>query len=164
MEHRLRRTDRRTKLLIGVVVFILIATIPFLFYSYRLISTETESIIFLGFFKIEAGSHGNMNYYAYYFLTKLTFLIAFCIWFLTCSHWWKYAILVPICMLIFQMAGLVNTSINYIDEFDFWYSLPVVIPIVAFLLLAAHKMRPYAYGMDLKEQLEHEIEEVRKEL
>ena len=146
----------------GVVVCVLISATPFLFYAYRLISTETTSMNILGL-TVEAGAHGNMNYYAYYFLGKLTFLLAFVIWYLTCSHWWKHAILVPISMLVFQMTGLVNTSIQYIDEFDFWYSVPVVIPVVAILLFAAYRMRPYAYGLDLKEQLEQEIEQVRSE-
>lgn len=159
----LHQMDRRKKLLIGVVLCLIIVATPFLFYSYRLISTETTKLDLFGI-TIEAGGHGNMNYYAYYFLGKLAFLITFIIWFLTCSHWWKYAILVPISMLIFQMAGLVNTSIDYIDEFDFWYSVPVVVPVILILLFVAKKMRPYAYGLDLKEQLESEIEEVRKEL
>jgi hypothetical protein len=61
------------------------------------------------------------------------------------------------------MAGLVNTSIEYIDEFDFWYSIPIVIPVLVVLLAMAKKMRPYAYGLDLKEQLEKEIQDVRNE-
>lgn len=155
--------DRRKKLLIGVVVCIVISATPFLFYAYRLISTETTSVSFLGM-TIEAGAHGNMNYYAYYFLGKLTFLIAFAVWYLTCSHWWKHAILIPTSMLIFQIAGIVNTSIDYIDEFDFWYSLPVVIPILGFLMLMAREMRHYAYAIDLKEQLEEEVNKERNEL
>jgi len=145
-----------------MVAFLILVAVPFIFYAYRLISTKTTSLSFLGF-TIEAGAHGNMNYYAYYFLSKLSFLFAFIVWYLTCRHWWKYAILVPICMLIFQMAGLVNTSIDYIDEFDFWYSLPIVLPIVVILLTLSKKMAPYALSRDLREQLEDEIAKVKRE-
>ncbi|NYJ27552.1 hypothetical protein [Allomuricauda sp. ARW1Y1] len=154
--------DRRKKLLHGTAAFLILSAVPFIFYAYRLISTDTTGFNILGF-TIEAGAHGNMNYYAYYFLGKFSFLIAFILWFLTCHHWWKYAILIPISMLVFQMAGLVNTSIEYIDEFDFWYSIPIVIPVLVVLLAMAKKMRPYAYGLDLKEQLEKEIQDVRNE-
>ena len=145
-----------------MAAFLIISAMPFFFYAYRLISTDTTEFNFLGL-TIEAGAHGNMNYYAYYFFGKLTFFMAFVIWYLTCHHWWKYAILIPISMLVFQMAGLVNTSVQVIDEFDFWYSIPVVVPVVVILLAAAKRMKPYAYGLDLKEQLEKEIEDVRNE-
>lgn len=154
---------RMPKLIYGMVAFLILVTVPFLFYAYRLISKETTSLDFLGI-TIEAGAHGNMNYYAYYFLGKLSFLLAFIVWYLTCRHWWKFAILVPICMLVFQMAGLVNTSIDYIDEFDFWYSLPIVIPVVIILLAMSRKMAPYALSRDLREQLEEEIAKVKRDL
>jgi len=154
---------RIRKLIFGMVAFLILAAIPFLFYAYRLISTETTEISILGF-TIEAGAHGNMNYYAYYFLGKLSFLIAFVVWFLTSKHWWRFAILIPICMLIFQLCGLVNTSVGYIDEFDFWYSLPIVIPIVIILLVMSWKMAPYAFTEDLREQMIDEVEKVKKDI
>ncbi len=146
-----------------MVAFFILAAVPFLFYSYRLISTDTTEISILGF-TIEAGAHGNMNYYAYYFLGKLSFLFAFIVWFLTSNHWWRYAILIPICMLIFQLCGLVNTSIQYIDEFDFWYSLPIVIPIVGILLTLSWKMVPYAFTEDLRDQMREEVENAKKDM
>ncbi len=146
-----------------MAAFLIVAAVPFIFYAYRLISTETTEITFLGL-TIEAGPHGNMNYYAYYFLGKLSFLLAFVVWFLTSKHWWRFAILIPIAMLIFQLCGLVNTSIQYIDEFDFWYSLPIVIPIVGILLGLSWKMAPYAFTEDLREQMINEVEKVKEEL
>ncbi|WP_421801797.1 hypothetical protein [Flagellimonas sp.] len=154
---------RTKKLVFGMVAFFILAAVPFLFYSYRLISTDTTEISILGF-TIEAGAHGNMNYYAYYFLGKLSFLFAFIVWFLTSNHWWRYAILIPICMLIFQLCGLVNTSIQYIDEFDFWYSLPIVIPIVGILLTLSWKMVPYAFTEDLRDQMREEVENAKKDM
>ncbi len=141
----------------GMAAGLYLVAVPFLFYAYRLIPTTLEETTILGV-SIEAGAHGNLNYYAYYFFTKVVFAIGFCIWFLTCRYWWRWGILVPIAMLLFQIMGVVNTSISYIDEFDFWYSLPVVLPILAILVAISHKLRFYAQGLDLRDEIENEIE------
>lgn len=122
--------------------------------------TETT---FFGF-TIKAGAHQSLNYYAYYTFTKLVFLMLFILWFFTCRYWWKHAILVPICMLIFQILGLINTSIDYIDEFDFWYSVPVVIPVAALLWVTSRKLSFYSKGFDLQEKIEIDLKRARKEI
>lgn len=152
----LRPTDRGSKLLIGVVVALVLLITPFLFYSYRLVPVTLEETNVLGM-NIKAGAHGNLNYFAYYLFTKLVFLLLFCVWFITCHHWWRWAILVPISMLTFQVTGVLNTSVGYIDEFDFWYSLPVVLAVTIFMVAIAKKLNFYATGLDLKDQIEEEI-------
>ncbi len=155
-EQPLLKTDRTSKFIIGIVAGLYLVTIPFLFYAYRLVPVSLTEVSVLGL-DIKAGPHGNLNYYAYYFLTKLTFLIAFIIWFLTCQYWWRWTILVPICMTIFQILGIVNTSVSYIDEFDFWYSIPIVLPVCVILFFLSKRLRFYAIGLDLKDQIENEI-------
>lgn len=150
------QTAKRPKFIIGVIIGFFLAITPFLFYAYRLIPETTEQVSFLGL-TIKAGAYGNINYYAYYFLTKSVFFISFAIWFVTCRHWWRFALLVPLAMITFQIVGIVNTSISYIDEFDFWYSLPVVIPVMALLLFIYKKMRFYVLSMDLMEEINTEL-------
>lgn len=137
---------------------IFLVAMPFLFYAYRFVPETLTQIELFGR-NFNAGSYGNFHYYAYYFITKFVFFIAFFIWFVTCRHWWRMAILVPITMLLFQLLGVVNASINYLDEFDFWYSLPVVVPCLAALLLLDRKLRPLAQTLDLKDEIDKEINE-----
>ncbi|MEX0274278.1 MAG: hypothetical protein AB3N16_07870 [Flavobacteriaceae bacterium] len=154
-------TGRRSHFLAGVVSCVLLLATPFIFYSYRLIpETLTETSI-LGL-TIEAGAHGNLNYYAYYFITKVVFAVCFIVWFLNARQWWRWAILVPICMLLFQIMGVVNTSIDYIDEFDFWYSLPVVLPIAAILVGVALRLYNKVRFLDIRERVDAEINTVKK--
>ncbi|HDZ15332.1 MAG TPA: hypothetical protein ENH60_10610, partial [Pricia sp.] len=56
-------TDRKSKLIIGVVAGLYLLAIPFLFYAYRLVPVEMTEAEFMGI-KISAGAHGNLNYYA----------------------------------------------------------------------------------------------------
>lgn len=161
-ERRLRATDRKKHFLIGVAIALFLVTIPFYFYAYRLIPVEMAETKVFGI-TISAGSHVSLNYYAYYLFTKLVFLAAFTLWFYTCKYWWRLALLVPICMLIFQICGLVNTQINYIDEFDFWYSIPVVIPVAIVLVATSKWLNGYRRKLDLRDEIEFEIKDLQKD-
>lgn len=158
-ERLLWPTDRRNKLILGVVIAVIIIATPFLFYSYRLISTDLTEVEILGI-TIKAGEHGNLNYYAYYLFTKLVFLLLFILWYITNKYWWKNAILVPMTMMIFQIVSVVNTSVNYIDEVDFWYSLPIIIAVLVPVIYTSRKLNFYTTGLDLKDEIELEIKSI----
>lgn len=154
--HLLHQTAKKPRFIIGVIIGIFLSVTPLFFYIYRLIPETTEQITVLGV-TIKAGAYGNINYYAYYFFTKLVFFTSFAIWFVTCRHWWRFSLLVPLAMLIFQILGIVNTSIEYIDEFDFWYSLPVVVPVLTLLIFVSRKMKFYVKSLDLLEEIKQEL-------
>jgi len=127
-------TDKRTKKLIsGVVLSLLLVTTPFLFYLYKFAPSDSTT------WETPIGTIGSAGFYSvqvfmHALFTKITFVLLTAIWFLTSRNWWKYAILVPLTMFLFQLFGVINDTLQYIDEFDFWYSLPIIIPIL-FLLV-----------------------------
>ncbi len=83
------------------------------------------------------------------------------IWFLTSRNWWKYAILVPFTTFLFQLSGVVNAQLEYIDEFDFWYSLPVVLPILFFIVYISYVISKKKDGEDeLKKAVDQEIKKI----
>ena len=93
--------------------------------------------------------------------TKITFVLLTGIWFLTSKNWWKYAILVPLTMFLFQLSGVINDKIGYIDEFDFWYSLPIILPILFFLIYISYVISKKRSGDDkLKEDVDQEVKKI----
>jgi len=142
---------------VGVVISIILITTPFLFYLYRIAptdSTEWETI----FGTINSGEYRNVSFYLHSLFTKITFVVLTGIWFLTCKNWWKYAILVPFTMFLFQLSGVVNHKLQYIDEYDFWYSLPVILPILFFLIYISYRIRkPVGESPELKQRVDEEI-------
>ena len=93
--------------------------------------------------------------------TKIIFVLLTGIWFLTSKNWWKYAILVPLTLFLFQLSGVVNDKIKYIDEFDFWYSLPVILPILFFLIYISYVISKKQGGSDdLKDDVDQEIKKI----
>ncbi|UOY07756.1 hypothetical protein L0P88_04195 [Muricauda sp. SCSIO 64092] len=154
-------TDRRKRLMMGMAVAIFLVAVPFLFYVYRIFPHE-ESATILGI-TFEAGGYVYMDHYAYYFLTKLLIMLCFIVWYYTCRHWWRQFILVPICMFAFQIMGIVNTKLDYIDEFDFWYSIPVVLPMVVILFFTSKKLTRYRKSLDIMEEIENEISSLKSD-
>ena len=61
-------------------------------------------------------------------------------------------------MFLFQLSGVINQNVQYIDEYDFWYSLPVVLPIIFFLIYISYLVGKRSSGNDsLKKDVDQEI-------
>lgn len=134
-----RQTDKKASIITGVLLSLVLVTTPFLFYLYRIApsdSVEWDTI----FGTIKSNGFSNVQSYIYTLFTKITFILLTGIWFLTSRNWWKYAILVPFTMFLFQLIGVINSELKYIDEFDFWYSLPLILPILLFVIYISFRI------------------------
>jgi len=159
---RFRRTDRKKNLLTGVLLSFLLVATPFLFYVYKYAPDSKEWDTFFG--TIKASGFSNVQAYMHAVFTKLTFIMLTTIWFLTSNNWWKYAILVPLVMFLFQFIGVLNYELQYIDEFDFWYSLPIIIPILIFLIYISLRIsKNESDSSDLMSEVDDEIKKLKGE-
>lgn len=158
---KFRTTDnKKTTLFTGVLLTLILVATPFLFYLYRIVpsdATEWETL----FGTVRTSGFNTVQGYIYTLFTKLTFVLLTGIWFLTSKNWWRYAILVPFTMFLFQLSGVINQNIQYIDEYDFWYSLPVILPIIFFLIYISYRIgKRTAENTDLKDQVDDEISKI----
>jgi hypothetical protein len=157
---KFRQTDRKKSILIGVLLSLFLIATPFLFYIYKYAPAD-GSIWKTSFGTIDSGGFGSVQAYFHALFTKITFVLLTGIWFLTSGNWWKYAILVPLTMFLFQLSGVINYKIQYIDEFDFWYSLPVILPILFFLVYISLRISSRGGNSDdLKYEVDDEIKKI----
>ncbi len=154
------QTDKKRRIIKGVLLSALLVATPFLFYFYKNAPAEaSEWHTWLG--TIKSGGFGSVQSYMHALFTKLTFILLTTVWFLTSRNWWKFAILIPLTMFLFQLSGVINYKIQYIDEFDFWYSLPVILPILFFLIYISYRIgKRETPGVDLKEEVDEEINNI----
>lgn len=143
----------------GIGIILILVSIPYLFYFYKY--APNEGVWETNYFTISSGGFRTVKGFVHALFTKIIFFISFSIWFLTCRHWWKYAILVPLTLFLFQLSGVLNQQLDYIDEYDFWYSLPIVIPIIILILFLSRKLKFYIEAIDLKDKIEAEIKSLR---
>ncbi|GAB5401584.1 MAG: hypothetical protein Aureis2KO_31690 [Aureisphaera sp.] len=110
---------------------------------------------------IQSGKYRSVAIFFHALFTKVIFVLLTAMWFLTSRNWWKYAILVPLTMFLFQLSAAVNHNIDYIDEFDFWYSLPIVLPILFFLIYISVRIQKRSAKVDpLKKDVDDEITKI----
>ena len=158
-----RQTDRKKSLLLGVFISLLLIATPFLFYIYKYAPTDSKEWDTI-FGTIRASGFSNVQNYMHAVFTKLTFIMLTTIWFLTSNNWWKYAILVPLVMFLFQFLGVLNYELVFIDELDFWYSLPIILPILFFLIyISLIISKNQSDSSDLKTEVDDEIKKMFRE-
>lgn len=63
-------------------------------------------------------------------------------------------------MFLFQLTGVVNYKIEYIDEFDFWYSLPIILPILVLLIYISYIAGKKSSEDQLKREVDDEIKKL----
>ena len=159
---KFRQTDRKKNLLTGVLLSLLLIATPFLFYVYKYAPDAKEWDTIIG--TIRASGFSNVQSYMHAVFTKFTFIMLTTIWFLTSNNWWKYAILVPLVMFLFQFIGVLNFELQYIDEFDFWYSLPIILPILFFLIYISFRInKNESDSSDLMTEVDDEIKKLKGE-
>jgi len=152
-----QKTDKKTSIIIGVLISIILVLTPFMFYLYRIAPAESPEWDTI-FGTIRSNGFSSVQAYIYTLFTKITFILLTGIWFLTSRNWWKYAILVPFTMFLFQLIGVINSELQYIDEFDFWYSLPLIIPILLFVIYISVRIsQNQQNSTDLMNEVEDEI-------
>ena len=140
----------------GVIVFI-IAVIPFLFYSYE--SLPSDSKVWETFLFTMNTEYNSIQHLAWYSVGKIVPIILLLIWFFTCRHWWHWIIIVPIAMYSFQFLTIINQS-NGIDEVELFYLIPLLLIMVPTVYLIRAKLFSKIRGNDL-EQFEKELSQKR---
>ena len=157
---KFHQTDRKKNIINGVLLSTFLIATPFLFYIYKYAPAETSTWE-TPFGTVYSGGFSNVQAYLHALFTKITFVLLTGIWFLTSGNWWKYAILVPLTMFLFQLSGVINYKIQYIDEFDFWYSLPAILPILFFLMYISYRISKRSIASDdLKNDVDEEIKKI----
>jgi len=151
------QTDKNKNIYSGVVISIILIATPFLFYIYKFAPSDSKEWDTI-FGTLKSNGFGTMQAYMHALFTKVTFVTLTVIWFLTAKNWWKYAILVPLTMFLFQLSGVINFQLQYIDEYDFWYSLPFISPIIIFLIYLSYRISKHTnqysdINQDAKEEI-----------
>lgn len=154
-----RLTDRKKDLLLGGVISLILISTPFLFYIYKYApADQMRWDTYIGTF--EAGQFSSVQVYFHALFTKVTFVILTGLWFLTSRSWWKYAILVPFTMFLFQLSGVINFQVKYMDEYDFWDALPFIFPIIFFLAFISHRLSTRKPKSSLDDEASEEIKKM----
>ncbi|MBT8258036.1 MAG: hypothetical protein KJO49_06160, partial [Bacteroidia bacterium] len=138
------------------IIATLIAITPYLFYLYESVPETQVWNTFI--FTFDAKSWEDMNYLMWVTTGKVIPLFLLTIWFFTCRHWWYHTILVPITMYVYQLFGMFDENLPYVDEFQLMHLVPVMAIIVPSIYLIRARMFNRMINVDKSmEELEEEF-------
>ncbi len=135
---------------------IILLLIPALYYSFLLVPEgETK----FSWFDININSYGfpDTTTFIWFICQKICILIPLCIWFIVSRTWWKYAILSPIILYVFQIWEAVQDS-DIVEEIEYLKALPFILVIVFILMILSSFVKYYSKTMDIYEDISDEIE------
>lgn len=155
------KNTRRTSLLIGSIITILILFTPYLLYVHLNFPHDTNNYeTFLG--TVKGGYYQNVQTYIYMFFSKFIPLFLLLIWFITCKHWWVHAILIPLSVYLFQLISVINDGNEFVDEVTFIYTVPITTIIIVILYFLRSKMSIYIQAVDLKKEMDENMKFPKK--
>lgn len=128
------KTALESSLRAGSIVFLIIAFSPFIYYLYTYFpeGKTWETVLFT----YESEYYKSVYMMGWVFMGKFIPLLLLFLWFFTCKHWWRHAILIPIGMYLFQLIAALNDDLQYFDIVEIWYIFPVmliVVPLVYYI-------------------------------
>ncbi len=155
------KNKRKISLLTGSVIILLLIFTPYLLYVYKSIPGDVENFDSI-FGLIKGGYYGSAQTYIYFLLAKFVPLFLLIMWFITNKHWWVHAIIIPISVYLFQLIIVINDSEQYMDEVEFIYSVPITVIVLVILYFVRSKMALYIQAVDLKKEMDKNMEIHRK--
>lgn len=147
-------------LVTGSLIIAYMLFVPYAFYLYN--SFPDSKTYVTSFFTIESNYYESVRYLMYNIFAKFVPLSLLIIWFTTCKHWWYYSIAIPIAVYVFQLISVLNDDTNFMDEYEFIYSLPFTIVILGILFFIRSRISTYLKAVDLKKQVDDKMDEAIK--
>ncbi|MDP5077668.1 MAG: hypothetical protein NWQ19_06225 [Nonlabens sp.] len=149
---KVSRKVESAALLGGNILTVAIATTPYIFYSYEIFPDFPVWENFL--FTYNSGFYESVSTAFWVILGKLVPFALMLFWFVSCKHWWYRVILVPLSMYGFQLFSAINEDLKYIDKYEMYFIVPVVIGSLALSYLSRIKLQDKIQEMD---ELEKEV-------
>jgi len=142
-----------------VVFILLILVTPFLVYIYLLFPEYTK-IYKSALFTIESNYYENVQILIHQSSMKMIFILMYIYWFLTCKHWWRMVLLIPIVFNFYQFLQVINDDVLYVDKYEFWFCLLLSTPLIVFLFYVSKRLNYYSKHQSLNESLNKEISQL----
>lgn len=138
-------------------ILLLIIITPFLFFLYT-IAPEDVTEWKTRFFHINLSKTGDdVNATLWYFSYKLLIVFVFILWFITCKHWWRYVLLVPLFVELHKISRAYY-ELNYgIGNYNFYYSFILSVPLIILLFILSKKLNYYSLSKSINKQIDEEI-------
>lgn len=138
----------------GVLIFLLILSLLLLDKLH--VYAPDDKIWDLGFTTMGSFEFQSVFIFLWFTMLKVTSFLALTIWFLTTRYWWKYFLLIPIIIVSYQIFGIFDVNEIFINEKEIWQALPILLPLMLFLIFLSVKINNFTKVEKLKNKIKVE--------
>ncbi|MCF6294465.1 MAG: hypothetical protein L3J25_02095 [Flavobacteriaceae bacterium] len=128
----------KKELIVGSIIATYIAITPYLFTLWEGVPAQKTWDTFL--FTYTTIYYFDVQTLVWTILGKLIPLFLLIIWMFTNRNWWYHVLLVPIAMYVYQILTVLNDELEFADENQILYLLPVMAVIIPSIYLLRAKM------------------------
>ena len=153
--------NKKTSLLIGSLMAVIIVSTPYLLYFYQNIPDDLKTMDTI-FGTVKNGYYATVQIYIYTLFSKFVPLMLLFVWFITNKQWWVHALIIPITVYLFQLISIINDSELYMDEVEFIYTVPFLVVIFVILYFVRSKISIYIQAVDLKKEMDDNMRTPKK--
>tara|TARA_R110002050_G_scaffold16019_2_gene49086 strand:+ start:183483 stop:184697 length:1215 start_codon:yes stop_codon:yes gene_type:complete len=126
--------DHKASMRHNCFITLFLIAIPFMIFSFKHVPDEAESILF-GLYE-GAVAPTKIKFFVWFVGFKMSLLVLLTIWFVTTKQIWRYAILINIAVVAFQILEIFRDT-KYLDEKEILYALPIIIPLLILIYFLA---------------------------
>ncbi|WP_220399472.1 hypothetical protein [Galbibacter sp. BG1] len=139
----------------GYLILLIMVFIPFIDRTYYLAPDET--VWDLEILKLETALFPSISLFLFFVLYLYgTVFLSLNIWFFTNQYWWKYFLLVPIIIKLYEIISVLNPNIRYFHENEIIQALPILLLLTGFLIWISLKIDNYHKVERIKEKIKVE--------
>jgi len=142
----------------GALIAILVISAPFSRHIYlEAPDNQASWTTFLGTIYVNE-YWDNVQSYLYAIISKLYFIFFVSLCYFSVNKLWKFSLLVPIAMALYQLAAIINDNTEVIDEFEWYSSLPITLPVIIALTAVGIFTYNKKTTLNINDAIENEYE------
>ncbi|MBT8264009.1 MAG: hypothetical protein KJN75_01600, partial [Muriicola sp.] len=119
-------------------------------------------IEFLGT-KITNNGFNDVNIFIWFVSRKLIVVIFLSLWFITCHHWWKYAIISPLLLFTYQFWEAFQ-NVESLDAIGNAKVFPLVLLSVLLVIITSRLVKYQTSLLEFYESINTEVDQIIEEL
>ncbi|WP_417198694.1 hypothetical protein [Bizionia sp.] len=140
-----------------------IPLLPLIGYLYLLVEPGIQKLTIFNF-NINNTTYIDISTWFWTIGIKVVMFLTLAFWFVSCKHWWRYSILIPLIFTTNQLIFVINEELAIFDNNDFFLSLIISMPIILFLFYISRKLNYYSKAKTFDDELDSEINNLMDEL
>ena len=112
----------------------------------------------LGFLTISSHGYNDVQIFIWVISRKVMVIVPMVIWFISYHSWWRYAVLSPLVLYLFQFWEAIQESYTNVDAYGNYKIFPFVLISIVLLLALSRIVRRYSQSLDAYDEISRQIE------